>query len=46
VLTLDQGFTGECMDAGTLFTAVDVDAAILRNGAVARVAEWRARVAG
>jgi 4-hydroxy-2-oxoheptanedioate aldolase len=44
VLTLDQGFTGECIDAGTLFTAVDVDAAILRNGAAARVAEWRARI--
>jgi 4-hydroxy-2-oxoheptanedioate aldolase len=46
VLTLDQEFTAECVEAGTLFTAVDVDAAILRNGAAARAAEWRARIGG
>jgi 4-hydroxy-2-oxoheptanedioate aldolase len=43
VLTLDQQYTAECVDAGTLFTAVDVDVSILRNGAATRAAEWRAR---
>lgn len=44
ILTLDQAFTAECIAAGTLFTAVDVDAGILRNGAAARAQEWRARI--
>jgi hypothetical protein len=30
--------------AGSLFTAVDIDVAILRNGAAARAAAWKARV--
>ena len=42
VLSLEQAFLRECAAAGTVFTAVDVDAAILRNGAVARAREWGA----
>lgn len=46
ILTLDQDVLTECLEAGTLFTAVDVDAGILRRGAAARAEEWRARIGG
>lgn len=42
-LTLDQDFLAEIVDAGSIFTAVDVDAAILRKGALERARTWRAR---
>lgn len=40
-LTLDQAFLREVMDAGSVFTAVDVDTAILRRGALAQAERWR-----
>lgn len=43
-LTLDQDALAQAVDAGSLFTAVDVDAAILRRGAVAQAAKWRSRM--
>jgi 4-hydroxy-2-oxoheptanedioate aldolase len=42
-LTLDQEFLSEVIAAGSLFTAVDVDVAILRRGAVAQVERWRGK---
>ncbi len=39
-LTLDQEFLPEVIAAGSLFTAVDVDAAILRRGALAQAENW------
>ena len=45
-LALDEGFVAEMVDAGSLFTAVDVDAAILLRGARERAAAWRARTGG
>lgn len=44
-LSLDQDILGDAVKAGSIFTAVDVDAAILRDGAAARAAAWRARTA-
>lgn len=41
ILTLDQDFLREAVAAGTLFTAVDIDIAILLRGARARAREWR-----
>ena len=46
VLTLDQEALGEFVEAGTSFTAVDIDSGILRRGALARAAEWKARTGG
>lgn len=43
-LTLDQAFLGKAMAAGSTFTAVDVDTAILRQGAIARLEGWRSNV--
>ncbi len=43
-LALDDGYLAEAVAAGSLFTAVDIDVAILRNGASARAAAWKARV--
>jgi 4-hydroxy-2-oxoheptanedioate aldolase len=40
-LTLDQEFLGEIIAAGSLFTAVDVDIAVLRRGALAQAEHWR-----
>lgn len=42
-LTLDQAFIAKAMEAGSTFTAVDVDTAVLRQGALARLEEWRAK---
>lgn len=42
-LTLDQDFLGEIVAAGCVFTAVDVDTAILRTGALERLESWRKR---
>ena len=44
-LTLDQEFLAEAIAAGSLFTAVDVDAAILRRGALAQAEKWRRHTA-
>ncbi|MFN3973224.1 MAG: aldolase/citrate lyase family protein [Gemmobacter sp.] len=43
ILSLDPAFLAEAVAAGTTFTAVDVDAAILLRGARALAAEWTAR---
>ena len=40
-LALDQDYIREIADAGSLFNAVDVDVALLRAGAVARLKEWK-----
>ncbi len=40
-LTLDPEVTAEVAEAGANFLAVDVDAAILRRGAVEALARWR-----
>lgn len=45
-LTPDQSFLPQIIEAGSLFTAVDVDLAILRRNAVARAEEWQARIRG
>jgi 4-hydroxy-2-oxoheptanedioate aldolase len=42
VLTLDKVFLRELIDAGTLFTAVGVDASLLATGARALAAEFKA----
>lgn len=42
-LTLDYEFLPEIMAAGSCFTAVDVDTAILRRGAFESAARWKAR---
>jgi 4-hydroxy-2-oxoheptanedioate aldolase len=41
VLTLDNDFLSECIAAGTLFSAVDVDAAILLRGARSLAKTWK-----
>ncbi|HSF63725.1 MAG TPA: aldolase/citrate lyase family protein [Paracoccaceae bacterium] len=46
VLTLDPAFLAELVAAGTTFTAVDVDQAILLRGARALAADWKARTKG
>lgn len=43
-LSVDQQFVGEVIEAGSIFTAVDTDAALLRRSAVARVGEWRKKL--
>lgn len=43
-LTLDQDFLENAMEAGSTFTAVDVDTAILRQGVLARLEYWRSKV--
>lgn len=43
ILTLDPVFLAEAVAAGTTFTAVDTDTAILLRGARALAAEWKAR---
>lgn len=43
ILTLDENLLRDAVAAGTLFTAVDVDQAILLRGARALAAEWKAR---
>jgi 4-hydroxy-2-oxoheptanedioate aldolase len=40
LLTLDQDFAGQAFDAGAVFVAVDLDAAVLARGARARAAAW------
>ncbi|RAI04321.1 4-hydroxy-2-oxo-heptane-1,7-dioate aldolase [Acuticoccus sediminis] len=40
-LSLSQEWNREVDAAGSVFTAVDVDIAILRNGALARAKEWK-----
>ena len=40
-LSLSQEWNREVEAAGSVFTAVDVDVAILRNGAAARAKEWK-----
>lgn len=40
-LTLDQDFLGKAMEAGSCFTAVDVDTAILRRGFLSSVSRWK-----
>jgi 4-hydroxy-2-oxoheptanedioate aldolase len=42
ILSLDQSFLKEAVAAGTRFTAVDVDQAILLRGARALAQEWKA----
>lgn len=42
ILTLDAAFNRRCMELGTVFTAVDVDAAILLRGARATAAAFKA----
>lgn len=42
ILSLDQGFVRRCMELGTVFTAVDVDAAILIRHASAIAREFKA----
>ncbi|WP_118134684.1 aldolase/citrate lyase family protein [Oceanicella sp. SM1341] len=44
LLTLDQGFAAEALEAGARFVAVDLDLALLQRGARARAAEWRERL--
>ncbi len=44
-LTLDEPFLEEIVAAGCVFTAVDIDAAILRRGALAQARAWRDRTA-
>ncbi len=45
-LTLDQAFLQKIIAAGCTFTAVDVDVAILRRGALERIEHWRAQAGG
>ena len=45
-LTLDDAGLEEAIAAGSLFTAVEVDAALLARGAAAVAARWRATLAG
>jgi 4-hydroxy-2-oxoheptanedioate aldolase len=44
-LTLDPKFLEEVVEAGSLFTAIDVDAAILRRGAIEQAKLWRKKTA-
>jgi 4-hydroxy-2-oxoheptanedioate aldolase len=41
ILTLDREFAHECMTAGSVFTAVDVDVAVLTRGARRIAADFR-----
>ena len=41
ILSVNRTFLTEAIDAGTLFTAVDIDAAILRRGALQSAAMWK-----
>ncbi|MNL58984.1 4-hydroxy-2-oxovalerate aldolase [compost metagenome] len=41
ILSLDQAFLKEAVAAGTTFTAVDVDSAILLRGARALATSWK-----
>jgi len=41
VLTQDPGFTADLIEAGTTFTAVGVDIALLRDGARQLAARWK-----
>jgi 4-hydroxy-2-oxoheptanedioate aldolase len=43
-LTPDQEFLAEIIAAGSLFTAVDIDLRLLRQGALDRVADWRRKL--
>jgi 4-hydroxy-2-oxoheptanedioate aldolase len=43
-LTPDDSFLEEVMEAGSVFTAVDLDTIILKRGAVARAAQWKKHV--
>lgn len=43
ILTLDQLFLEDVIEGGSVFTAVDVDAAILGRGALAQAEKWKAR---
>lgn len=45
-LTLDADFLPKAMEAGSCFTAVDVDTAVLRRGTLATAARWKADPAG
>lgn len=45
ILTIDDALLGAAVAAGSLFTAVDVDAAILRRGAMEKAKLWRERTA-
>jgi 4-hydroxy-2-oxoheptanedioate aldolase len=42
VLTNDDAFLGDLIEAGTKFTAVDIDFALLIKGVKARAATWKA----
>lgn len=43
-LSPDDSLLEEMTEAGSLFTAIDLDLTILRRGALARAKEWKARV--
>ncbi|MEM6695860.1 MAG: aldolase/citrate lyase family protein [Pseudomonadota bacterium] len=43
-LALDDVVLEEMVEAGSIFTAIDVDTALLRRTALSRIAEWRAKV--
>ncbi|MBA5775871.1 4-hydroxy-2-oxo-heptane-1,7-dioate aldolase [Stappia sp. F7233] len=43
ILTLDQLFLEDVIEGGSVFTAVDVDAAILGRGALAQAGKWNTR---
>ena len=43
-MSLDDELSGEMIAAGSLFTAIDVDIAILKTGAEARRKAWRERL--
>ncbi len=43
-LSPDQDFVGRVIEAGAVFTAVDVDMNVLRKGAMERAKTWRERV--
>ncbi|MBF9033117.1 4-hydroxy-2-oxo-heptane-1,7-dioate aldolase [Rhodobacterales bacterium HKCCE2091] len=42
-LSLDRDVLEEMVEAGSLFTAIDIDTAILKRGAAATLAHWRAK---
>ena len=44
-LTLDQTFLDEIIEAGSVFTAVDVDSVMLRRAAIATSEAWRTKLA-
>jgi len=43
-LSYDDSLIEEMIEAGSLFTGIDLDVTILRRGAMARAAEWKSRV--